>query len=263
MSTESILELKNVFVSLKDSEGRNKGATKAKEIIKGISLKAKQGEIHAIMGPNGSGKSTLANAIMGHPNYALTAGDILIDGRSIKSKPADERAKLGMFLAFQHPVELSGISMFELVKTAARQQPKHGKSDISKSVNAEMKKLKMNPDFLGRYANEGFSGGEKKKSEIFQLTMLKPKFALLDEIDSGLDIDSLKLVAKRITGLSEKTGIIVITHYNRLLKYLRPDFVHVMIDGRIVKSGSSALAAKLEKTGYEYFNKKKEKKAEK
>lgn len=240
----SVLEIKDLHVSIED-----------KEILKGVNLTLKTGEIAAIMGPNGTGKSTLSAAIMGNPNYEVTQGEILLDGENILELEVDERARLGLFLAMQYPSEIPGITNAEFIRAAMNA----GKEDDDKiSVMDFITKLDEKIEFLGmkeemaeRYLNEGFSGGEKKRNEILQLLMLEPKFALLDEIDSGLDIDALKIVSKGVNAMrGDNFGAMIITHYQRLLNYITPDVVHIMMDGRVVLSGDAELAARLEKEGY-------------
>lgn len=240
----SVLEIKDLHVSIED-----------KEILKGVNLTLKTGEIAAIMGPNGTGKSTLSAAIMGNPNYEVTQGEILLDGENILELEVDERARLGLFLAMQYPSEIPGITNAEFIRAAMNA----GKEDDDKiSVMDFITKLDEKMEFLGmkeemaeRYLNEGFSGGEKKRNEILQLLMLEPKFALLDEIDSGLDIDALKIVSKGVNVMrGDNFGAMIITHYQRLLNYITPDVVHIMMDGRVVLSGDAELAARLEKEGY-------------
>ncbi|HLC48738.1 MAG TPA: Fe-S cluster assembly ATPase SufC [Candidatus Norongarragalinales archaeon] len=246
------LELRDLYISV---EG--------KEIVKGVSLTVKHGETHAIMGPNGSGKSTLSNAIMGHPKYKIEKGDILLNGQSIKDLAPDRRASLGVFLAFQYPQEIPGVSLAYFLRSAYNSTHENGKKisvmDFHKMLQEKMKLLKMDPAFGDRYLNEGFSGGEKKRSEILQLAMLQPKFAILDETDSGLDIDALRIVAEGINAVSAKVGlgILLVTHYQRILRYIRPDHVHVMVGGKIVRSGGHALALELEEKGYEWLTDKK------
>jgi Fe-S cluster assembly ATP-binding protein len=240
----SVLEIKDLHVSIED-----------KEILKGVNLTLKTGEIAAIMGPNGTGKSTLSAAIMGNPNYEVTQGEILLDGENILELEVDERARLGLFLAMQYPSEIPGITNAEFIRAAMNA----GKEDDDKiSVMDFITKLDEKMEFLGmkeemaeRYLNEGFSGGEKKRNEILQLLMFEPKFALLDEIDSGLDIDALKIVSKGVNAMrGDNFGAMIITHYQRLLNYITPDVVHIMMDGRVVLSGDAELAARLEKDGY-------------
>ncbi len=240
----SVLEIKNLHVSIED-----------KEILKGLNLTLKTGEIAAIMGPNGTGKSTLSAAIMGNPNYEVTAGEILFDGEDILELEVDERARLGLFLAMQYPSEVPGITNAEFIRAAMNA----GKADDDKisirqfitKLDEKMELLDMKEEMAERYLNEGFSGGEKKRNEILQLLMLEPKFALLDEIDSGLDIDALKVVSKGVNEMrGEGFGAMIITHYQRLLNYITPDKVHVMMDGKVVLSGGPELAVRLEKEGY-------------
>ncbi|MGT2744836.1 Fe-S cluster assembly ATPase SufC [Streptococcus phocae subsp. phocae] len=240
----SILEINNLHVSV---EG--------KEILKGVDLTLRTGEVAAIMGPNGTGKSTLSAAIMGNPNYQVTEGEILLDGVNILELDVDERARMGLFLGMQYPSEIPGITNAEFIRAAMNA----GKEDSEKiSVRDFITKLDQNMELLGmkeemaeRYLNEGFSGGEKKRNEILQLLMLEPKFALLDEIDSGLDIDALKVVSKGVNMMrGQDFGAMIITHYQRLLNYITPDSIHVMMDGRIVLSGDASLATRLEKEGY-------------
>jgi len=227
------------------------------EILKGVDLTINQGEIHALMGPNGSGKSTLANTLLGHPKYKVTKGDILIDGQSLLDLSPDKRAKRGLFLAFQYPVAVPGVTMFSFLRAAynaVHTDENHQAPtifDFKDTLAERMKLLEMDESFMNRYLNEGFSGGEKKRAEILQLAMLKPKFAVLDETDSGLDIDALRVVAEGVTKIANKDlGILVITHYQRILKYIMPTFVHVMYEGRITASGGQELSLKLEEKGY-------------
>jgi Fe-S cluster assembly ATP-binding protein len=227
------------------------------EILKGVNLTIDQGEIHALMGPNGSGKSTLANTLLGHPKYKVTKGDILIDGQSIVDLSPNKRAKKGLFLAFQYPVAVPGVTMFSFLRAAYNAVHTDEKNqaptifDFKETLAERMKLLEMDESFMHRYLNEGFSGGEKKRAEILQLAMLKPKFAVLDETDSGLDIDALRVVAEGVTKIANKDlGILVITHYQRILKYIMPTFVHVMYEGRITASGGQELSLKLEEKGY-------------
>jgi Fe-S cluster assembly ATP-binding protein len=228
-----------------------------KEIIKGLSLKMAQGETHVIMGPNGSGKSTLAKTIMGHPHYKITKGDILVDGKSILEMTTDVRAKLGLFLQFQNPVEIEGVGFMNFLHLASQSMgTKQGTTkEFMKEIKGKIKELKMNEDFIGRPLNMGFSGGEKKKSEVLQMSVLKPKIAILDEPDSGLDIDAIKQVSESISKMaeSEKMGVLIITHYSRILSYMKPTFVHVMVGGLIVEEGGKELIEKLEKQGYDSY----------
>lgn len=226
-----------------------------KEILKGLSLKIGKGEIHAIMGPNGSGKSTLAYTIMGHPKYQITSGDILYNKQSIISLSPDKRAKLGLFLAFQYPVEVPGVNLTLYLKKSL-EELKGGEvlsvEEFRKLLEKNLENLKIPSSFLERSLNEGFSGGEKKKAEILQMSVLGPEMVIMDETDSGLDIDSLKLVAESVKQMmnSEKS-VLLITHYQRILKYIEPDFVHILVDGKIVQSGSKELAHELEEKGYQ------------
>ena len=242
----STLEIKDLHVSIED-----------KEILKGVNLTINTGEIHAIMGPNGTGKSTLSSAIMGHPSYEVTQGEVLLDGVNILELDVDERAKAGLFLAMQYPSEIPGITNAEFLRAAMNA----GKEDDEKisvrefitKLDEKMELLNMKEEMAERYLNEGFSGGEKKRNEILQLLMLEPTFALLDEIDSGLDIDALKVVSKGINQMrGEEFGALMITHYQRLLNYITPDQVHVMYGGKVVKSGGPELAKRLEEEGYEW-----------
>lgn len=246
----STLEIKDLHVSVTDEENH-----KQKEILKGVNLSMKTGEIHAIMGPNGTGKSTLSQTIMGNPAYHVTQGDILLDGQSILNMPVDERARRGLFLAMQYPSEIQGVTNSEFLRAAVNaRRPKDDQisvMDFIKELDKNLKLLDMDEKMTERYLNEGFSGGEKKRNEILQLLMIKPKFALLDEIDSGLDIDALKVVAKGVNSMrGDNFGSLIITHYQRLLNYIIPDTVHIMMDGRIVTTGGPDLAKKLEKEGY-------------
>jgi len=239
-------------------EIRNLHATvEGTEILKGVDLTINQGEIHALMGPNGSGKSTLANTLLGHPKYKVTEGDILIDGKSLVDLTPDKRAKMGLFLAFQYPVAVPGVTMFSFLRAAYNAVHTDEKNqaptifEFKETLAERMKLLGMDESFMNRYLNEGFSGGEKKRAEILQLAMLKPKFAVLDETDSGLDIDALRVVAEGVGKIaSNELGILVITHYQRILKYIRPTYVHVMYEGKITASGGQELSLKLEEKGY-------------
>lgn len=225
-----------------------------KEVLRGIDLEVKQGEVHAIMGPNGSGKTSLAYVLLGHPKYVVTKGDILIDGQSIVNLKTDKRAKLGLFLGFQYPEEIPGLRFGSFLRTLAVEMrgDKTPLNQFYASVKENLKKLGLDESFLSRSLNEGFSGGEKKRAEIVQLLTAKPKFAVLDETDSGLDIDALKTVSAAINEIrGAEVGIILITHYQRILKYVRPDYVHVLVDGKIVRSGDASLAEEVERTGYE------------
>jgi Fe-S cluster assembly ATP-binding protein len=240
------LEIKELHVSV---EG--------KEILKGVNLKVNKGEIHALMGPNGSGKSTLAYTLMGHPKYQVTSGDILLEGESIVTLTPDKRARKGLFLAFQYPVSVQGVSMFSFLRAAFNASHPSSQPTIfefKEKLNEKLKMLGMGEDILNRYLNEGFSGGEKKRAEILQMAMIEPKFAVLDETDSGLDIDALKIVAEGINRLSSpERGILLITHYQRILRYVKPHFVHVMHQGKIIESGGEELSKLLEEKGYSWI----------
>ena len=225
-----------------------------KEILKGVNLTIRLGEVHALMGPNGSGKSTLANALMGHPQYKITSGRVLFRGQEILGMRPDQRAREGLFLAFQYPLGIPGVVMGNFLRAAlkARRGEDVPIREFRTLLDETMDLLKMDPSFARRYVNEGFSGGEKKRAEVLQMAMLKPEMAILDETDSGLDIDALKIVADGINALrGPERGILLITHYQRLLNYIAPDVVHVLYDGRIVKSGGPEVAQELEKHGYE------------
>ena len=242
----STLEIKDLHVSIED-----------KEILKGVNLTINTGEIHAIMGPNGTGKSTLSSAIMGHPSYEVTQGEVLLDGVNILELEVDERAKAGLFLAMQYPSEITGVTNADFMRSAINAKREEGQEinlmQFIKKLDKEMDFLDIDKDMAQRYLNEGFSGGEKKRNEILQLMMLEPKFAILDEIDSGLDIDALKVVSKGINEMrGEEFGALMITHYQRLLNYITPDKVHVMYGGKVVKSGGPELAKRLEQEGYEW-----------
>ena len=231
-------------------------AVEGKPILKGVSLDVNRGEVHALMGPNGSGKSTLANTLMGHPKYQVTSGRVLFEGQNILEMLPDERAQKGLFLAFQYPVAIPGVSLGNFLRAATRAV--HGPSltagEFRKQLMEKMKLLKMDPQFAGRYVNDGLSGGEKKRAEMLQMAMLRPKISVMDETDSGLDIDALRTVAEAVNTIHEQQqdlGLLVITHYQRLLNYIKPQFVHVLVDGRIVKSGGSELVDQLEAQGYD------------
>jgi Fe-S cluster assembly ATP-binding protein len=243
--TSPILEIRDLHV-----------AVEGKPILKGVNLTIHKGEVHALMGPNGSGKSTLSNALMGHPNYTVTSGDILFKGESILELSPDERARRGLFLAFQYPVAISGVSVVNFLRTALKsiRGEEIPVREFRKLLKEKMALLGMDDSFAGRYVNDGFSGGEKKRHEILQMAMLQPEMAILDETDSGLDIDALRTVAEGINKLTgPNLGVLLITHYQRILNYVRPHYVHVLVDGRIVKSGGSELAEKLEAQGYDWI----------
>jgi Fe-S cluster assembly ATP-binding protein len=244
----------NAMLEIKDLHANVEG----KEILKGVNLTIPKGEIHAIMGPNGSGKSTLSYAIMGHPKYEITKGDILLDGKSILDAPTDERARRGIFLCFQYPTSIPGVTVTNFLKTVLKNV--RGEEVPVKQFRKELKEgmeyLQMKEDFARRYVNEGFSGGEKKRHEILQMALMKPKLAVLDEVDSGLDIDALRIIAQGIEGLrSPERSMLVITHYQRILDYMTLDRVHVFMDGRIQTSGGRDLVEKLEKDGYDWVMK--------
>jgi Fe-S cluster assembly ATP-binding protein len=243
------LEIKDLHISIGD-----------KPIVNGLSLTVNRGEVHAVMGPNGTGKSTLAKAIAGHPDYTITSGDVLVDGASILEMEPDERARAGVFLAFQYPSEIPGVSIANFVRAALQSRLPEGEeleaTKYYKNLYAKMDALKIDRKFTSRSVNEGFSGGEKKRCEILQMAMLEPTYAIMDETDSGLDIDAMKVVAEGVNALrGPKLGILLITHYQRLLDYIVPDYVHVMWDGRLVKSGDKSLALELEAKGYDWVKK--------
>ena len=244
-----MLSIKNLHASVED-----------KEILKGINLEIKAGEVHAIMGPNGSGKSTLAAVVAGNETFEVTEGSVELDGEDLADLAPEERAHKGVFLSFQYPVEIPGVSVTNCIKTAINETRKaNGKDDMPanemlKLIREKSELLEIDRKFLSRSLNEGFSGGEKKRNEIFQMAMLEPKLAILDETDSGLDIDALRIVANGVNKLkSENNAVLVITHYQRLLDYIIPDFVHVLVDGKIVKSGGKELAHELEEKGYDWI----------
>lgn len=244
------LEIKDLYASVETKEGR-------KQILKGVNLTVRSGETHAIMGPNGSGKSTLAYTLAGHPKYEIESGQALLDGVDLLTMTPDERAKAGLFLAMQYPVEVPGVSMTNFLRTAKTQVD--GKAPAirtwSKELSDAMKRLKMDPKFATRSVNEGFSGGEKKRAEVLQLEMLRPKFAVLDETDSGLDVDALRIVSEGVNRAKEETGmgVLMVTHYTRILKYIKPDIVHVFADGHFVKTAGPELADELEEQGYDQY----------
>ena len=250
----SKLEIRDLHVSI---EG--------KEILKGFTLTIPQGEVHAIMGPNGTGKSTLAYTLMGHPAYEVTSGEVWFKGQNILDLEPDQRSRLGLFLAFQYPVAIPGVTLANFLRTALNERRRAANPDdkgmpiveFRKMLRERMELLKMDPAFAGRYLNDGFSGGEKKRAEILQMATLRPEIAILDETDSGLDIDALRVVSEGVNALrGEELGVLVITHYNRILNYIKPDIVHVMMDGRIVESGGPDLALHLEEHGYDWVREK-------
>ncbi|HPH98150.1 MAG TPA: Fe-S cluster assembly ATPase SufC [Anaerolineaceae bacterium] len=250
----SDLSIKNLHVSID-----------GKEILKGLNLEINKGEVHAIMGPNGTGKSTLAYTLMGHPSYDVTEGEIVFQGQNINELEADERSRLGMFLAFQYPVAIPGVTVANFLRTAlnAHRRAKNPEDkgipipEFRKLLKTRMDALQMDPAFASRYLNDGFSGGEKKRVEILQMAVLKPAVAVLDETDSGLDIDALRIVSEGVNALrGPDLGVLVITHYQRILNYIKPDVVHIMMGGRILESGGSELALHLEENGYDWVREK-------
>ncbi|MBI5053862.1 MAG: Fe-S cluster assembly ATPase SufC [Chloroflexi bacterium] len=256
----TVLEIRNLHVSVAD-----------KQILNGVNLTVKQGEVHALMGPNGTGKSTLAYALMGHPNYKVTAGQVIFKGVDLLELEPDERSRLGLFLAFQYPVAIPGVSVANFLRTSinARRRAANPEDkgipipEFRKMLKSKMELLKVPNDFAGRYLNEGFSGGEKKRAEILQLATLEPEIAVLDETDSGLDIDALRVVAEGVNALTgPKMGALVITHYQRLLNYIKPQIVHIMLGGKIVETGGPDLALHLEEKGYDWVREKHEDKVE-
>ncbi|HWL01385.1 MAG TPA: Fe-S cluster assembly ATPase SufC [Microbacteriaceae bacterium] len=244
------LEIKDLRVSVETDQG-------TKEILKGLDLRVAQGETHAIMGPNGAGKSTLGYAIAGHPKYSIDGGTVTLDGEDLLAMSVDARARAGLFLAMQYPVEIPGVKVADFLRTAKTSLSGEAPPIRSwiKDVRGAMEGLRMDRSFAERNVNEGFSGGEKKRHEILQLELLKPKFAILDETDSGLDVDALKVVAEGVNRARETTGlgVVLITHYTRILRYIRPDFVHVLVDGRVAEEGGPELADRLEEEGYDRF----------
>lgn len=250
----SELDIRNLYVSIQ-----------GKEILKGFNLVVRQGEVHAIMGPNGTGKSTLAYTLMGHPNYEVTSGEIFFKGQNILEFEPDERARMGLFLAFQYPVAIPGVTVANFLRTAinARRRAANPEDkgvpipEFRKILKQKMEALKVDHNFAGRYLNDGFSGGEKKRAEILQMAVLKPEIAILDETDSGLDIDALRIVSEGVNALrGSDLGVLLITHYQRMLNYITPDWVHIMLDGRIVESGKAELALHLEEHGYDWVREK-------
>ena len=250
MSRMSQLEIKNLHVSI---EG--------KEILKGLDLTVEQGKVHAIMGPNGTGKSTLAYTLMGHPSYEVTDGEVVFKGQNILELEPDERSRVGIFLAFQYPVAIPGVTVANFLRTAlnARRRAENPEDkgipipEFRKMLKEKMAMLKVDQAFAGRYLNDGFSGGEKKRAEILQMATLQPEIAILDETDSGLDIDALRIVSEGVNALlSQDLGVLVITHYQRILNYIKPEYVHILVEGRIVMSGGPELALELEEKGYDW-----------
>jgi Fe-S cluster assembly ATP-binding protein len=246
---------------LADFEIRNLRVTvEGREILKGVSLDLSRGEVHAVMGPNGSGKSTLSNTLMGHPGYAVTGGEVRYRGQNLLELSPDERARLGLYLALQYPTVVPGVSMTNFLRTALNARRGYDGKDKSKAVSPRefrellkepMQTLRMDDSFLKRYVNDGFSGGEKKRAEILQMAILKPEIAILDETDSGLDIDSIKFVSEALNTMrGPALGVLIITHYTRILQFIKPDFVHVLVNGQVVRSGGPEVADQLEKTGY-------------
>jgi Fe-S cluster assembly ATP-binding protein len=253
------LEIKNLHVNV---EG--------KPILKGVNLVVRQGETHALMGPNGSGKSTLAYTLMGHPSYEVTGGEIVFDGKDLLGLEADQRSKAGLFLAFQYPVVISGVTLANFLRQAVNARRKDTNPDdkgmpipeFRRMLKDKMDFLQMNHEFAGRYLNDGFSGGEKKRAEILQMAVLEPKIAVLDETDSGLDIDALRIVSEGVNKLSgPNMGSLIITHYQRILNYVKPEFVHIMLDGQIAESGGPELALHLEEAGYDWLRERQEEEA--
>ena len=247
-----MLDIQNLHASVLDIENS--------EILKGVDLKVNKGEVHAIMGPNGSGKSTLANVLMGRPDYEITDGDILVDGESIAELRPDQRAHLGLFLAFQYPAEIPGVRPWQFLKAAhdakaeARGEEKMSVRNFTKLFDEKVEAVGINPDLVKRSLNEGFSGGEKKRNEMLQLEVLQPSMAILDETDSGLDVDALRIVAEGVNSMrSPERSFIVVTHYQRLLNYITPDIVHILVDGKIVQTGGPELALVVEKDGYREY----------
>ena len=253
----STLEIRNLTAQVRPTDE----STEPKEILKGVNLTINSGETHAIMGPNGSGKSTLSYTLAGHPKYEVTGGEVLLDGENLLDMDVDERAKAGLFLAMQYPVEIPGVTMSNFLRSA--KTAVDGKAPSlrtwTKDVKEAMKNLEIDPDFIARNVNEGFSGGEKKRHEILQLELLKPKFGILDETDSGLDVDALKVVSSGVNRAHEENnmGVMLITHYTRILRYIKPEFVHVFVDGKMVDQGGPELADRLEEEGYVAYTGKK------
>lgn len=246
--------MNDLLLKVKDLETEIDG----KQILNGLNLEIRKGEIHVIMGPNGAGKSTLANVLMGHPKHSIVNGVISFEGESINDLGVDERAKKGLFLSFQYPEEIPGVTVENFLRTAKTSisDKSYRFMEFRKLIMEKMKMLEMKEEYLTRYLNEGFSGGEKKKTEILQMAVLEPKLAILDETDSGLDIDAIRIVSKGVKNLTnDDNAILVITHYNKILDYLKPDFVHILVDGKIIKTGDMSLAEEIEKNGYENLRK--------
>ncbi len=247
MSEQAVLEIKDLYVSVEGNE-----------VLKGLNMTVKQGEIHALLGPNGAGKSTLGYAIMGHPKYEIEGGEVWLNGENLLEMEADERSRAGLFLAFQYPNSIPGVTVANFLRTAlnARRSEEEGKISpmaFRRLLTGKMRQLGIDRSFAGRYLNEGFSGGEKKRAEILQLATLEPKIAILDETDSGLDIDAMRIVADGVNQLlGPQMGILVITHYQRFLNYIKPDYVHILLDGKIVVQGGPELAEELDVKGYEW-----------
>jgi Fe-S cluster assembly ATP-binding protein len=236
-----------------------RASVEGKEILRGVDLKVSTGEVHALMGPNGTGKSTLANVLMGHPSYQVTAGEVLFKGKNLVDLAPDERSRLGLFMAFQYPVSIPGVSVANFLRTAINARRKQADPEdkgisvpeFRRMLKQKMELLKVPQEFAGRYLNDGFSGGEKKRAEILQMATLEPEIAILDETDSGLDIDALRIVSEGVNALTgPDLGVLIITHYQRILNYIKPEYVHIMLDGRIVESGGPDLAEHLEERGY-------------
>ncbi|HSM09714.1 MAG TPA: Fe-S cluster assembly ATPase SufC [Gemmatimonadota bacterium] len=251
--SEYLLEVRDLHARVEDGD---------ESILNGVDLVVRPGELHALMGPNGSGKSTLAKVIAGHPSYEVTAGEVLVNGEDILEMEPDERSRAGVFLAFQYPAEIPGVSISNFLRTAvnARRTEEEGDVgvlDFQRQLTEKLKLLKVDPSFAGRHVNDGFSGGEKKRNEILQMAMLEPRLAVLDETDSGLDIDALRIVSEGVNTLRRdrsEMGVLMITHYKRILEYLEPDHVHVMLDGKIAQSGGAELADRLEDMGYDWLS---------
>ncbi|MBN1266924.1 MAG: Fe-S cluster assembly ATPase SufC [Anaerolineales bacterium] len=252
----SVLSIRNLHAAV---EGR--------PILKGVNLDVKQGEVHALMGPNGTGKSTLAKVLLGHPSYEVTDGEVLLDGEKILEMQPDERSRKGLFLAFQYPASIPGLTVANFLRSAINARRREVDPDYKgisipefrKLLTEKMDMLEMSHDFAGRYLNDGFSGGEKKRNEILQMAILEPRIAILDETDSGLDIDALRIVSEGVNALrGPDLGVLIITHYQRILKYIQPDFVHILMDGRIIQSGDASLAEELEERGYTWVREQQE-----